>query len=164
MNILDVIKDCILSPHFLKNYDLEELTVSRYSDSQSVTNESSFSNYTTFKQANNLETKGSAMDQRIVRMYMRVWSALCKCILKTIADGSCFVSLSLGYLRPSKDKSGRVIYSPFAEILEKHGCELAEDECNVNAGSGLVSCEASVGGSAEGVCEVGGTCRTVLLG
>lgn len=166
MNILDVIKDCILSPHFLKNYDLEELTASKFSDSQSATNESSFSNYTTFKLANNLEGRTSAMDERLVRMYMRVWSALCKSIRKTTADGNCFVSLSLGYLCPSRDRSGKVVYSPFAEVLEKHGCALAEDEWNVNAGNGVVGGSqkvfAKAGELAEMCCSDKETVEVVL--
>lgn len=87
-------------------------------------------------------------------MYMRVWSGLGKCILKTINEGNCFVNLNLGYFYSLKNNT-RVIYSPISELLEKYGCSCTEDDCNVMVVNGAVICVLIVG--EEGVCE----CRRV---
>jgi len=154
MNILDIIKDCILGPYFAKNYELEELTIGKFSDSQSVTNQSSFSNYASFKQTNDLEGKTSLIDQRMLRMYMRVWSGLSKCIQKTVNEGKCFVNLNLGYFYPLKNNIRRIAYSPIPELLEKYGCSLIEDDYNAMIANETVLCVLIIGN--EGVCECRG--------
>jgi len=122
MNILDVIRDCLVNPYFTKEYEIEKDTVSS-TETNSITNKSAFSNYTTF-------TKSTNIDQRLLRIYMRVWSGLGKLISKTVTEGNCFVSLDLGYFFPSKIQ-GKFIYSPSIELIEKSGYGLCEDAYNV---------------------------------
>eukprot|EP00826_Nyctotherus_ovalis_P064484 TRINITY_DN9460_c0_g2_i2.p1 TRINITY_DN9460_c0_g2~~TRINITY_DN9460_c0_g2_i2.p1 ORF type:complete len:135 (-),score=20.31 TRINITY_DN9460_c0_g2_i2:359-763(-) len=124
MNILDVIKDCLGNPYFTKNYDLQELTVSS-TETRSITNASSFSNYTAFN------SDPSNIDQRLLRIYMRIWTALTKAIARTVCEGNCFVSLDLGYFFPSSTMPGRFMYSPANELFDKYGYELEEDSYNV---------------------------------
>lgn len=124
MNILDVIKDCIANPSFTREYNLEEHTVAT-SDSKSTTNESAFSNLTAFKRSHHPQMP--TVDQRLFKLYMRVWSALGKLIKQTVAAGSCFVHLDLGYFYPSQH-SNKFAFTPAAELLAKfriHG-----DDCS----------------------------------
>lgn len=124
MKILEVIRDCVASPYFARDYDLQELTVGS-TESGSMTKASSFSNYSAFS------SKPSNIDQRLLRVYMRVWTALTKAIARTVHEGNCFVSLDLGYFFPSNTTPGRIVYSPANELLDKYGYELEEDSYNI---------------------------------
>jgi len=137
MNVLDIIKDCINNPCFVKDYDLEECTVDQYSknDSRSITNESCFSGYSVFKKNNasnttNDQIKETKMDRNLLRMYMRVWAGLGKIILKEISQGNCFVSLDIGYFYPIGNN--KCAYSPTLELIEKYGYTLIEDSYNIH--------------------------------
>ena len=140
MNILDVIKDCILNPCFVKDYDLEEFTLANYScaDTKSITKESSFTGYggkqgSMLGMTKNGENGAASIDQRLLRMYMRVWTGLAKILVREVSQGNCVVSLDLGYFFPSKSSSGnllRVCYSPTLELIEKYKYTLYEDEYN----------------------------------
>ena len=118
-------------PLFVKDYDIEERTLDNSSVTQTYTNESGFSHISTFKKFN-LNPSGSTIDQRMMRMYMRVWSGLQKLILKVVSEGNCFVSLNIGYFFPLKGIQGSYGYSPTVEILEKYGFVLLEDAHNIN--------------------------------
>ena len=131
MNILAVIKDCIENPCFAKDYDLEEYTIDKTSDTQTVTNESIFSGLSSFKKGN-ISSKTSSIDQRMVRMYMRIWNGLGKSIVKTLTDGNCFISLSLGYFFSIKGSLSQFAYSPTLEIIERYGLTLIEDPYNMH--------------------------------
>ncbi len=151
MNILDVIKDCIANPYFVRDYNLEELTVKSPSkvDTMSVGQESSFTGFSNYKSStlSGLPDlpKMPMMDQRLMRLYMRVWSGLGRLVLAEISRGNCFVSLDIGYFYPYKDESvaregqgkmtapnvTRVCYSPTLELLDKYQFSLFEDPFNV---------------------------------
>jgi len=130
MNILDVIKNCISSPYFAKDYDVEEYTIDGTSDAKSITNESAFSGLSAFKRVN-ANSKSSSMEQGMLRLYMRVWSGIRNAIQKIVSNGNCFISMELGYFYPMKGAPGRFVYSPTLETLEKYDYTLIDDRYNI---------------------------------
>ena len=131
MNILDVIKDCITNPIFTKDYELEEFTIDKSSDSKSITNQSAFSNYSVFKQRNYLDNKFPSIDQGILRMYMRIWSSFIKYMANIVYEGNCFVCLDIGYIYKDRNNQGKYVYSPSPDLLEKFNCTLFTDSYNL---------------------------------
>ena len=123
MNILDVIKDCISNPIFSKDHHIDELTVNG-SDICSVATDSVFSGISEFVGA----SQPSSIDQKLLKIYMRVWIGFVRMLTRTVTQGNCFVSLSLGYFYPMK---GRFVYSPTLEVMEKYGNLLKEDFWNI---------------------------------
>ena len=131
MNILDVIKDCILRPFYLKDYDLEEQTVDTYSATQTFTNESAFSGFSSFSKIKE-NPKLPSIDDRLLRMYMRIWNGLTKIIAKTVAKGSCFVTLNIGYFFPLRGLDATFAYSPNSEFMERYGLTVYEDAYTIH--------------------------------
>lgn len=157
MNVLDVIKDCILSPCFAGDYTLDERT-SSHVDATTVTNGSAFSGYSRFRR----EAKDS-VDQRMARLYMRVWTGLGKFLAKTVGDGNCFASLDFGYFYPSRDVPGQFVYSPTLELIEKYGYTLVEDEHNALPNGGDVDLAQTLDSGAQGVRKPGNARWLLLL-
>ena len=133
MNILNIIKDCINNPQFTKDYGIEEYTLEQSSESQTITNESSFSSYSIFKN-NKINTKLPLMDQKMLKLYMRVWTGLGRAIAKVTLEGNCFANLQLGYFFPLNDSKRKFAYSPTFELLESRGLTLIEDCSNIKPG------------------------------
>lgn len=129
MNILDVIKNCIASPYFARDYDVEEFTMDDTSDAKSITNESAFSGLSALKKAN-ADSKTSSAEQGMLRLYMRIWTGIRNAIYKIVSNGNCFISMELGYFYPMKGARG-FAYSPTLETLEKYNYSLAEDPYNI---------------------------------
>jgi len=138
MNVIDIIRDCILLPRFAKDYDVEELTVNQTLDTCTITNESAFSGISSIKKCNTIAKNG--IEQQMLRMYMRVWTGITKSLCKVLSEGNCFVSLSLGYFFPLKGILGKFAYSPTYEILDRYDLSLDEDLCNVHPSNRFVCC------------------------
>lgn len=132
MNVLDVIKDCIASPHLTKNYDIEELSLTNTLEARSVTNDSAFSGYSA------LST--SLVDQKLLRVNMRVWNGLRRLIVAMTGKGNCVVTREFGYFFP-KSGGGKVAYSPSVEAAEQ--LQLVENNFNVSPKNRNVVCPTS---------------------
>ena len=144
MNIIEVIKDCIANPCFVKDYDLEECTISGPSqaETKSITKDSCFTGFSG-KRSNILsggpgveDSKMSPMDRKLMQLYMRVWAGIGKLIVKELGRGNCFVTLDIGYFFPTKGQvtspgAARYCFSPTLELLDKYQFQLLEDEYNV---------------------------------
>jgi len=126
MDVLDVIKDCIANPCFVKNGDVEVMTNNDSFEGGNVMSESVFSGITEFKKN---DVKADTVDQRLLKLYMKVWSSLGRLLIKTITHRNCFISPELGYFYPLKE---RFIYSPTLELMEKYRYLLIEDYCNIS--------------------------------
>ena len=128
MNILDVIKNCIINPYFLKDYDIDAISNSKesLSDDKTSINSSVFSGYSTLKNSSLL-----SMDQHLLRVYMRIWNALGLSLKQVLLYKNCFVIPDLGYFFPSNQRFGMTIFSPFTEVCEKYNCTLIADDFNV---------------------------------
>lgn len=126
MNVLDVIKECILNPCFTKNYDIEMTESNEQLEACSAMSDSVFTEFTEFKREN---VKADSVDQKLLKLYMKVWTGLGRLLAKTITQGNCFISLELGYFYPLKD---RFVYSPTLELMNKYGYLLIEDFCNIS--------------------------------
>ena len=138
MNILDVIKDCISNPSSTKDYTLEDWTMDQtLSNDQSVTNKSSFSGYTSFKQGI-YNSSATSIDQKLLRLYMRIWAGLGRLIKRVIIEGNCFISFNLGYFYIL---DGCCVYSPTIEIIENNGLIFIEDKWNIGPINRIVLCK-----------------------
>ena len=126
MNVLDVIKDCISNPYLTKNYDVEEVSLNSTIDAHSITNNSAFTGYSTLVKPETLSDT-SLIDQKLLRVNMRVWNGLRKLIVVMIMKGNCVVCKEFGYFFP---KGSKVAYSPTMEVMEQY--LLLENTYNIN--------------------------------
>ena len=126
MNIFDVIKDCIANPSFTSDYALEERTCSNI-DTLIFTNGSIFSRHLALKKEIS-DFKGSSIDERMMRLYIRVWTGLRKFLTKVVSKGNCFVNLDFGYFYPSTQEL--FAYSPTQELIDRY--TLIEDNYNIS--------------------------------
>jgi hypothetical protein len=126
MNVLDVIKNCISNPYFIKNYDVEEFCFNNTIDTHSITNDSAFTGYSTLVKTDTLSNT-PLIDQKLFRVNMRVWNGLRKLIVAMVTKGNCVVCREFGYFFP---RGGKVAYSPTMEIMDQ--CLLLENTYNIN--------------------------------
>jgi len=127
MDILNVIKDCILKSQTFAGYETQSTN-----KCASVLDASCFSDYSTFKQTNALDSKSPSIDKKILQIYLRIWSTLGRMIVKSIDEGNCFFNKDIGYFFPLKDEAKMCGYSPTAEVLEKYNLKLIEDAYNIS--------------------------------
>jgi len=156
MNILDIIKDCIVNPCFAKEYSLEEITIDTAS-TKTYTNESVFSGLSSFK-----KIEQPSIDQRMIRIYMRVWSNLCKYIAKVITEDKCFINSNIGYFFPIRGILSKYGYSPPSKVIDSYGVTLYEDAYNIHPLKRFVSLVNRVDNNTEGLCNSIYACRLLL--
>jgi len=115
MNILDVIKDCIENPCFTKEYGVEEHTI----NDTEIKSESVSSNFTSFKKSNHLYSQTHEADEKLCRLYMRIWLNLCKLIRKTVSDSKCLVIAYIGCFYPLEEHIDKYMFTPITNLLTK---------------------------------------------
>lgn len=122
MNILDVIKQCVLSSNIPNAFSIRQSETSIYS-SVKTTSSSIFSNFSSLQR----EMGVMSIDEKLVRIYMRVWTSFGRRVAEIVGRGACCVCSEAGNFFPVGNVCG---YSPGVEIMEKYGLSLVEDSYN----------------------------------
>lgn len=134
MNIVEIIKDCIANPRFVNDYDLEEGTISGPSKGETISI-SGFTGYngkqnSIISNQQNGGPKAKEIDTKLARLYMRIWGIMGKFLSEGVYQGNCMVLMPVGYFYPNEN-TGKCVFSPMMEILEKYQFRIDEDESNV---------------------------------
>ncbi len=142
---MDVIRECIERPYFVKDYELETCTLDgqKTADVRSIAHESAFTGFSASNRGGaGTEGHTTTMDQRLRQLYMRVWTGFGRFLVRETRKGRCVLSLEVGYFYPDKDNAQdsstvarRCRYSPTIELLERHKYTLHEDQYNVPPGA-----------------------------